>query len=273
MAKLLGLLFISIGLSCNSQDMILFKVKYTPGTNYSQSINQATETTVKYSGSKEFLQDLKAKKVDNPTITKASSKTKSILKTGKLIDNKSFPVSIHFIETTSSDGKSPIPNGTVIYGTGSLEKFPALDSISGSLSDDIKKTLLQTMQKSFSQMDFPEQKVRVGETFSRQTPLTLPIAGITLEISITTTYKLINVKGNSAMFDISQVYTLKSTIKNYDVTMTGTGKGNLIYDIDYNFYKRYQIDTDMIINMKLDKFDLGLNSKSKFVQSVTITKG
>ncbi|NOS92885.1 MAG: hypothetical protein HOP30_13255 [Cyclobacteriaceae bacterium] len=273
MEKLLGLLFISIGLSCNSQDMIVFKVKYTPGTNYNQTINQATETTVKYAGAQEFLQDLKARKIDNPTITTANSKTKSIIKTGKLIDNKSFPVSIHFIETTSSDGKSPIPNGTIIYGACSLEKFPSLDSISGTLSDDIKKVLLQTMQKSFSQMDFPEQKVRVGETFSRQTPLTLPIAGINLEISITTTYKLINVKSNSAMFDISQVYTFKSTIKDYDVKVTGTGKGNLIYDIDYHFYKRYQIDTDMMLNMKLDKLDLGLNSKSRFVQSVTITKG
>ena len=273
MEKILGLLFILIGLSCYSQDMVAFKVKYTPETNYNQTIDQASETTVKYAGSEEFLQNLKTQKIDNPTITKANSKTKSILKTGKLSDNRSFPLSIQFIETTSSDGKSPIPNGTIIYGTGSLDNIPTLDSISGKLSDDVKKVLLQTMQKTFSQMDFPEKKVRVGETFSRQTPLTLPIAGITLDISITTTYKLINVKSNLAMFELIQVYALKSAIKNYEVKMTGTGKGNLIYEIDNHFYKRYQIDTDMIINMKLDKFDLDLNSKSRFVQAVTIARG
>ena len=54
--------------------------------------------------------------------------------------------------------------------------------------------------------------------------------------------------------------------------MTGNGKGNLIYDIENHFYKRYQIDTDMTTNMKLDKFDLDLNAKSRFIQSVTITK-
>ena len=74
------------------------------------------------------------------------------------------------------------------------------------------------------------------------------------------------------MFELIQVYALKSAIKNYEVKMTGTGKGNLIYEIDNHFYKRYQIDTDMIINMKLDKFDLDLNSKSRFLQTVTITR-
>jgi hypothetical protein len=273
MKKFLGLLLTSIGLSCNSQNMIVFKVKYSPETNYSQIIFQDSKTTIKYSGTEEFLKKLKAKGVDNPTITKANSKTKSILKTGRLTNNNLFPLSIRFTESINGDGKVTIPDGTIIYGTCSLENMPNLDSISGKhLSDEFKKALFQTMQKAFSQMTFPEKKVQVGEAFSRQSPLTLPIAGITLDISITTTYKLINIKNNFATLDLSQVYTLKSTIKEHNVKMTGNGKGNLIYDIGNHFYKTYQIDTDMTTNMKLDNFDLDLNSKSHFIQSVTITK-
>jgi hypothetical protein len=275
MRKIILLLLTLTQISCNSQtkDGLTFKVQYKPETKYSQTIVQTSHSDMKYSGSEEFLQKLKDKGVQNPTITDKKSKIESVFKTGKLTDGTNFPLTMEFVKTTSSDGKKDIPDGTLIYGHGSIGNMPTLDSIvSDGLDGEFKKTLLQAMQSTFSQLSFPEKKVKVGESFSRESPLSIPIAGVTIEMTITTNYKLLSITNGIANFDVSQVYTMKSTITKYTIKATGSGKGKLLYDVVNNYYLKYQIDTEMGMNVKLDNFDLDLNSKSGFIQTTEITR-
>lgn len=66
---------------------------------------------------------------------------------------------MEFINTTSNDGKKSIPDGTLIYGVGTIDDLPRLDSIvSKNLDENYKKALLQTLQSTFSQLSFPEKK-------------------------------------------------------------------------------------------------------------------
>lgn len=274
MRKIILLLLTLTQISCNSQskDGLTFKVQYKPETKYSQTIEQTSHTDMKYSGSEEFLQKLKDKGVQNPTITDNVSKIESVFKTGKLTDGTNFPLTLEFVKTTSSDGKKEIPDGTLIYGHGSIGNMPTLDSIvSSGLDEEFKKTLLQAMQSTFSQLSFPEKKVKVGESFSRESPLSIPIAGVTIEMAITTNYKLLSIANGIADFDVSQVYTMKSNITKYTIKATGSGNGKLLYDVSNDYYLKYQIDTEMVMNMKLDNFDLDLNSKSGFTQATVIT--
>jgi len=274
MRKIILLLLTLTEISCNSQtkDELTFKVQYKPETKYSQTIEQTSHSEMTYSGSEEFLQKLKDKGVQNPTITDNTSKIESVFKTGELSDGTNFPLTMEFVKTTSSDGKKDIPDGTIIYGHGSIGNLPTLDSIvSNGLDEEFKKTLLQAMQSTFSQLSFPEKRVKVGENFSRESPLSIPIAGVTVEMTITTNYKLLSITNGIGDFDVSQVYTMKSTITKYPIKATGSGKGKLLYDVSNNYYLKYQIDTEMGMNMKLDNFDLDLNSKSGFIQTTVIT--
>jgi hypothetical protein len=166
MRKIILLLLTLTQISCNSQtkDELTFKVQYKPETKYSQTIEQTSHSDMKYSGSEEFLQKLKVKGVQNPTITDKTSKIESVFKTGKLIDGTNFPLTMEFVKTTSSDGKKDIPDGTLLYGHGSIGNMPTLDSIvSNGLDEEFKKTLLQAMQSTFSQLSFPKKRVKVGE--------------------------------------------------------------------------------------------------------------
>jgi hypothetical protein len=253
-------------------DGLIFKVQYNPETKYSQTIEQISHYDMKYSGSEEFLRKLKDKGVQNPTITDKVSMIESVLKTGKSTEGTNFPLTIEFVKTTSSDGKKEIPDGTLIYGHGSIGNMPTLDSIvSNGLDEGVKKTLLQAMQSIFSQLSFPEKKIKVGESFSIESPLSIPIAGVTIEMEITTNYKLLSITNEIADFDVSQVFTMKSTITNYNFKATGSGKGKLLYDVSNNCNLKYQIDTEIGMNMKLDNFDLDINSKSGFIQTTVIT--
>lgn len=256
-----------------SQDELTFKVAYKPSTKYSQTVKHTSFTEVIYSGSEEFLKTLQDRGVQNPTTTKAESTTESEFNTGKLTDGTHFPVTMKFIKTISSDGKVPIPDGTVIYGQGSIGDMPTLDSIvSPGLSEDYKINLLQAIRNTFSQISFPEKKLKIGEVFSQETPLSIPIAGVNVEMTITTNYKLVSIINSVGNFDITQAYTLKTSLTKYPIKAIGNGKGSLQYDISNSNYISYQMDTDIGIDMKLEKFNLDVKSKSGFIQTTIITK-
>ncbi|PBQ33232.1 hypothetical protein CNR22_16100 [Sphingobacteriaceae bacterium] len=256
-----------------SKNSITFKIQYNPETKYSNTIEQTSYNEITYSGSKEFLRSLKDKGIENPTITNKSSKMETLFKTGKSTDGKNFPLTIEIVTTSSSDGKKDIPDGLLLYGHGSMGAMPTLDSVvSEGINEELKKTLLQTMQSMFSQLDLPERQVKVGEKFSIETPLNIPVAGVTLEMIITTTYKLLSVNNGVADFDVVNVYTMKTTITKYTINATGSGKGKLLYDIANNYYVNYQTDTKMDMSMKLDNFNIDLKTKSGFSQTSVISK-
>ena len=275
MKKIFGLYILLTNLSCLcfSQDELTFKVAYKPLTKYSQTIKTTSFTEVTYSGPDEILKILQERGVQNPTITKAESTTESEFNTGAVTDGVHFPLTMTFIKTISSDGKAPFPDGTVIYGQGSINDMPTMDSIvSTGLSEDYKTNLLQAVRSTFSQISFPEMKLKVGEEFTQEKPLSIPIAGINVEMSITTKYKLISIINRVGNFNIIQTYTLQTTNTEYPIKAIGNGKGSLQYDISNSNYISYQLDTDIDINMELKRFNLGVKSKSGYIQTTIITK-
>ena len=128
------------------------------------------------------------------------------------------------------------------------------------------------MQATFTQINIPERTVKVGEVFDLDTPLSIPMAGMQLDMTITTTYKLVSLKNNVADFDISQVYTMKSNTTKFPMNATGTGKGKLLYDVIHNFNLKYQIDMEMSANIKIEKMELDITSKSEINQTARISK-
>ncbi len=269
------LLFIMLAqLSCASQYQqgLIFRVQYKPETKYSQTIEQTSQSEIKYIGSKEFLQTLKDKNILNPTITKSHSIIEAIVSTGKLIDGMYFPLRMEFIKTTSNDGKTIIPNGTIIYGKSTVGNVPTLDSITSTgLNEEYKKVILQTMRGAFAQIKFPDKKLKVGDEFTIDSPLSIPIAEATVEMAITTNYKLISILNGIADFDISQVYAMKSKVIKYPIKATGNGKGKLLYDIANNFWRKYQIETEMEMNTTFDNFKLDTRSSGSLTQTTVIT--
>jgi hypothetical protein len=256
-----------------TKNELQFKVQYNPETKYDQTLDQTSHFEMKYSGDPEIIQVLKEKGMQNPTITDNHSVIKSVLKTGKLTNKTYFPLTIEFLKTTNSDNKIQIPDGTIIYGKGTPGNMPTLDSIvSKGLDQELKKNIMQIMQSTFAQINIPERKVKVGDVFSLDSPLSIPLAGMQLEMTISTTYKLLSIKNNVADFDVVQAYTMKTNTTKFPMNATGTGKGKLLYDIINNFNLQNQIDMEMSANIKIEKMELNLFSKTGFIQTAKISK-
>jgi len=257
-----------------AQNKLILKAKYKPETAYNQTIEQSSKTEVLYSGSEDFLNKLKDKGIVNPTILIQQSKIDAILKTEKMVNDTLFPLTIEFINSTSSDGKKAIPDGTIIYGHSSVKSMPTLDSmVSKNMDESIRKASLQLMQTMFSQIPFPDDKiVQIGDSFSVETPLTLPLSGMTVAMGITTYYKLLSIINGIGNFDIMQVYKMTSASQGFDLTASGSGKGQMFYDIKNEFYTKYHVDMEILMSMKNQTFAFNIKTNSSIIQTIGISK-
>ncbi|MBZ4034411.1 hypothetical protein K6T82_06520 [Flavobacterium sp. 17A] len=275
MKKLLLLLFIS-GTFCNygqSNQVLDFKAGYSPESNYLQTTFNSSDYEVLYSGSEKFLDVLKQNGTTNPTKIKNAFNLETISKTGKIDKSGNFPITIEYLKSLDANGKTIIPNGTMLYGKASSSAMPVMDSIvSKGMEESFKQTIFQTVQSTFSQVILPQKKLKVGESFIQENPLTLPVAGINIEMQITTTYTLKSMNSKNGFFDVSQTYTIKMSDARFETTGAGVGKGNLIYDIPNHFISENTLGMDFDLHVKHPDFNLDMKSKSDFKQTCQITK-
>lgn len=275
MKVFLRVLFLIIILSLNvhPQDKVVFKIRYLPDTKYIETMALNSESEVHFQGSEEFMQNLKSRGVQNPAKVNKQSSFETILKTGKLTDETHFPLTLEIVKSDLGDSKSIVPDSTIIFGHGSLNNMPQLDSISSrGMDEKLKITLLQTMQSIFSQVTMPEKEMKIGDEYSHEAPLSIPIAGLNIKMTIKTNYKLLSILKGIADFDITQDYTFNTESDKDTIKAAGKGKGKLLYYAEKGFCPEYQIDTDLDMNMNTNGINLYIKSKSNIVQKTEVSK-
>lgn len=276
MKKLFTLLFIytttlSFGQSNQTLD---FKIRFTPQTIYNQTMANSASYELTYEGSEEFLNTLKSTGVKNPTITKSSVDVESVFKTGKINAEGNFPVVIEYVKSLDNKGNNIIPNGTLIYGKGSTSSLPKMDSIVAKGLDEASKNMIfEIVKSSFAQLALPEKKIKIGEAFSQESPITIPIGALNIDMSITTIYKLMSIVDKNAYFDINQVYTANISSENLNnIIVSGTGTGKMTYDIPNYFASESVVDMKLMFDLKQDEFSIKLNSATSIKQTAKISK-
>ena len=210
--------------------------------------------------------------IKNPTISKVKTKTDVELVTEKK-NSPSLPLSLTYKRTMSLDGKNQIPEGTVILGEIKGEQLPIFNSVaSGSFSLDQKEQLLQSARTTFEQLDFPEQRLKIGDLFSKDRPITIPMDGSVIETVVTTNYKLLSITNGMAQFELSQKYQMTPKMMDNSFTGKGSGKGQMTYDVENGMITEYSMKTELIMNKKLDYFEFDLKTASEFSQTTQIYK-
>lgn len=275
MRKTIGFFILLTAFSCSQPkpEGLILKLRYQPEKTYGITTIRSTETVITYSGQEIAMRKLKSMKVKNPGISMVKTKTDMELVTGKSSDDKCFPVNLTYKKTMSLDGKNEIPEGTVIQGEITGESMPAFSKvISVALDFDQKSQLLQMVRSMFGQFDFPEKRLKIGDQFSVDRPASMPMEGSTIDIVITTTYKLLSIKNDIAQFELSQIYLMTPKTMDNSFTGTGSGKGQLSFDMVNFLITDYSIKTELEMNKKLDYYEFDLKTVNEFSQSTQIAK-
>ena len=276
MKKPIAILFFITLFSCSTPpkpEGVILKVQFQPEKTYHISTIRGTETVITYSGQDIAMRKIKSMGVKNPTISKVRTKTDAELVTGKSSADSSFQVNLTYKKIMSLDGKNEIPEGTVVQGEIKGEELPAFNKVvSNTLSIDQRIQLLQTVQNTFEQFKFPEQRLKIGDQFSVDRPVSMPMEGSTIAIVVTTTYKLLSIKNDIAQFELSQSYLMTPKTMDNSFTGTGSGKGQLSYDIANFLITDYSIKTELEMNKKLDYYEFDLKTSNEFSQETKLVK-
>lgn len=273
MKKITTLLFVlGLAVNLNAQQTIDFRVEYKENTTYTQTTKANTEVETSYKGDKDMLDMLAAQGIENPTINKNNITTISATKAGKL-KGAEIPLVSDITINMGEGMPSVLPGKTLLYGRVKKNEAPVYDSIQAPGMDPaMKEMFFNTMKSTSSQSFVAARKVKVGETFTVDVPLTIPAGPIELVMKNSTTYKLVKVEGKKAYFDVKYAITMDSEIEGTPMKATGDGTGTLIYDIENSFI----INNDGIVNMTMDMDVMGmmLNIKSKAhtIQNIVISK-
>lgn len=276
MKKPIAILFLITLFSCSTPpkpEGVILNVQFQPEKTYSITTIRGTETVITYSGQEIAMRKLKSMRVKNPTISKVRTKTDAELVTGKSSADSSFQANLIYKKIMSLDGKNEIPEGTVVQGEIKGEELPAFNKVvSNTLSIDQRIQLLQTVQNTFEQFKFPEQRLKIGDQFSVDRPVSMPMEGSTIGIVVTTTYKLLNIKNDIAQFELSQSYLMTPKTMDNSFTGTGSGKGQLSYNIANFLITDYSIKTELKMNKKLDYYEFDLKTVNEFSQTTQMGK-
>lgn len=67
-----------------------------------------------------------------------------------------------------------------------------------------KEALMKMMESVFNQVEFPNKKVKVGESFNQETTMSIPIENVYLEMNINSLYTLKNIENGIGYFNLNQ---------------------------------------------------------------------
>jgi len=238
---------------------------YAPETTYKQTLAQQHSTTIRYKANEDVLNVLKEQGIQNPTVQNISSGYITELKTGKSLDNKTFPLTIKFIKSPDGFEKSGITTETKIYGHGEVNALPKIDSIvAPEMADALKKSVMKTLDGMFNQVKYPERPFKRGDTQQVVSPVKMPLAGTVLEMDLITDYTLVEIKNGIARFDIGISYKAKNNDPKYNITATGTGKGFMDYDMKKSFAVAQKSDILMQMAFTYKEFDMDIASEMHY---------
>ena len=192
MKKISTLLFIlGLSVNLNAQQTIDFKIEYRENTTYAQNTKAITDLETSYKGDKDMLDMLAAQGIENPTIVKNQVTTISTTKAGKL-KGAEIPLVTDLSMETGEGVPNILPKGSALYARVKKNEAPVYDSIHAPGMDAATKELIfKTMKNASAQAFVPPRKVKVGESFTIDTPLKIPAGPIELEMKNITTYKLV----------------------------------------------------------------------------------
>ena len=276
MRYLILIFIVFLSFSCSTPpkpEGLILKVQYQPEKTYNISTIRGTETAITYSGQDIAMRKLKSMNIKNPTISKVKTKTDTEMITGKRLADQSFPVRLTYKKTMSLDGKNEIPEGSMVQGEIIDDQLPNFSSVtSETLGFEQKAQLLQAVQTTFEQFKFPEQQLKIGDQFSTDRPMEMAMEGSTIEVIVTTTYKLLSIKNGMAQFDLVQSYQMTPKIMDNSFTGSGNGKGQLSFDIGNSLITEYALKTELDMNKKLDYYEFDLKTVNEFSQTTQIGK-
>ena len=248
-----------ITFSSKAQQEVLFKVQYLPEKMYKSHMVNTTAMEMNFKGDSAKLKQMASNGLKLPMQMELVQNMDMVTKTGAIRTDKQIPITVNYDKVVVSqklNGKempyNDMLSGIKIEGRTKDGGQILIDSIYGNLPSAMKKVMADMVQNMQKSIVFPSHPLKVGDKFSQEAPMAIPLGKTPMKMVVKMNYTLKEVKDQKAYFDLSQFLTLDFSIKEANADATGQGIGSMVYDLKSNFI----ISSDSNINMDL-KMSMG----------------
>ena len=249
-------IIILISLNSCGQEKYEFESKINPEKTYMLSMNTSSTNKVKYLTDKPELKDKTAESNNSTKMTRITT-------TERLMDNGNFPATLEYGKITSTVNGNETLNpmsGTVVKGIYSDNKLKVEEVISDDLDKKTKDGIKNALENVKPDIDFPEEPLKIGDSFEHQMPMTIPIKGTNpVKVDILKIFTLKSVKENIATFDLKEKIQLSTQIEQKNVVAKGDGNGIVKFDINENQIIENNATFTIELNVKINE-DITVNS-------------
>jgi hypothetical protein len=275
MKKLLGvstLLFAAI-VSVKAQTEVLFKIKMLPNRTYSSTMKMDMNMEMNYDGDAATMDKIKASGVKMPIIMQMQSGMNADIKTGSVNKNNYFPFSMSMqqleAKMTMSGQPSPMPPTSAaiqtMYGKCPIDGLMEIDSIPGTaMNDSLKITMRKLMKSIQASVEFPTKPMKVGDTFTQESPFDIPMAGMNAKMKMKAIYKLISIANGKANFDMNFTMSMDMGLGGQGaMDMKGDGDGKMVYDMATNYPSDSKQNVNMLYSMAIPQQKMSMKGTLK----------
>lgn len=228
------------------------KMAYSPNTIYTNSTEQNTKIEISYG--------------DEPMVQESGSKMTSTVTTGAATAGE-IPFSMVIAVEPGTQGAEQM-DGAKFIGKISKDGAMSIQTVeSEKMLPQMKDMMKGMMESTLSKNLLPIKTLKVGESFTEETPIEMPMSGFTMKLKDVATYKLEKVEGRKAHFTQNHIVTLDMDVEGQNMKGTGTGTGTLVYDLDKNF--TLENNTNMKMEMGFEAQGMQVNLKTDTIAKVT----
>lgn len=279
MKKFLPAVLILVATNFCKAQSVNFKIGYQPNRNYHLIGDMKMSVVTDLSSVPKMADQLKQQGITEPINADMTMQLNCAINTGSTSADKTFPYQMNFnmpSMTVNINGKNipiPMPKNTDMRIFGHIAGGQlSVDSLNGQkIPDSVAQKTLGMMNNMTRMVKFPDHPLKVGESFTQQVPLNIPMLN-GLSNNIATTYTLVGVQGNVAKFDIKQDMNMHMDIKGKVlISMTGAGTGKMTYDISNSFPMTYTTNANMQIAVKADNLNVTGNMQMGGTMNFAVT--
>ena len=252
-----GLLLFSL---VRAQEAIHFTMGLLPGNSYDQSVSQKIKVELNLdSSSAEMLAKMEEGGMKNPTTQEQETNMETLIRSGAM--NKQtgkMPVVMSIIKADEKLSKT-LNADTKFIGSARMNELPVYDSISGIMLDDNQKQIMLKTMSSLSQINLPNKSLKPGQSDTVHTPISIPVAGVTMKMDYVTVYLLKSIQGKTAFFDVSASFILNMEVKDLPIGGNGSGNGSMEYDLDKHYPSLYKLKYQIFMRIAKEGLIMHMN--------------
>jgi hypothetical protein len=252
--------------NANAQSEVKVSFRYLPQRHYLSKISMNVNGSVNVQGSSPITDSLKAKGIPQNMNVALNASGDIDINTGAE-SGGSVPVTMRLDNITAKPvfNGQQIPfvpvallEGKMLYAKASADGQLHIDSVSGKhLPDSVLNRINGMISMVMNRMQLPKRTFRVGDSFTEDIPMNLPMAKGMAPANATSkvTYRLTKIEGGKAYFDIVQASNFTDDKHNMHGVFTGNGTGKMVYDIKEKYPEAFT--SNMKINFHATGNDKG----------------